>query len=834
MATSESLNERRQNLLPHEVSDNKEDIQLIWLDGNMDDSHDYLLTQSMLIELNPAVQFYSHFDRCLDFIKSVKHEQIFLIVSGAFAQQILLQTHHYRPLVAIFIFCSNDQHYKPLMEEYNKITGVFTKQHDLLESIKQKMNLIEKQTLTFSLFDQKQKSMKDLSQESASFLLHQMLIYVLKQMSQDKLSKEQMLDMCRDYYKQNKKELMKIEEFQNTYTRDKAIEWYTDECFLYKLLNKALRTEDIDLLFNFRFFIIDLCSAIEQENQLLKNNGALTLYRGTQIPNEELEKIKENIGKTISTNGFLSTSRNMNVSLGFIDENPPLNDFTSVLFEIKANPLLKTVVFADVGDRSRIKGEEEVLFNLNSLFKIVSVCFDSELTVWKVELNATDEGAEKVEEYLSLSKQAMEECSPLIYFGRLLSNELGQVDRAGKYFNMLLKSLPDDHPDIACVYNGIGAVHDVRDELNLALKNYEIAYEMRRKQSSSNHPHSSGSLSNIGRIYKAKGDFNTALDYYQQALTIEEKLYPGNNLQKAISIGNIGRVYTDKKDFDRALNYFFRALEMFKHVLPHQHSDIATCLGVIGDAHEKKGNLDIALDYYQQQLNMEEQCLPFEHSNLSFDLGSIIGIYKKMDEIDKALDLCQEKLLVQKTRLGENHPRIGRTLMIMADLIEDNNRKKALKYYEQALSVLENCTPPDYQVTSECLTSMAYLYSNCDMIENALRCELKALELYRQTLSPDHTNIANSLRNIGLCYERMNNLSEALRYFNESLSIYQANYGPEHEMVKRGEADIARLKEKQLSLLSHEEGEEKEEVEEKNSSNMNSSTVVKSRACVIQ
>ncbi|CAF0898582.1 unnamed protein product [Adineta steineri] len=803
MATSESFNERRQNLLPNQVSDNKEDIQLIWLDGNMNDSDDYLLTQSMLVQLNPAVQFYSHFDQCLDFIKSIKNEQIFLIVSGAFAQQILLQTHHYRSLVAIFIFCSNHQRYKPLMKEYNKIIGIFTKQHDLLESIKEKMNLVEKQTLTFSLFDQKQKSMKDLSQESASFLLHQMLMYVLKQMSQDQQSKQQMLDMCRDYYKQNKKELTKIEEFQQTYTRDKAIEWYTDECFLYKLLNKALRTEDIELLFNFRFFIIDLCSAIEQENQLLKNKGTLTLYRGTQIPNEELEKIKENIGKTISTNGFLSTSRNINVSLQFIHMNAQSNDFTSVLFEIKANPLLKTVIFTDVGDRSRMKGEEEVLFVLNSLFKIVSVCFDSKLNVWKVELNATDEGAEKVEEYLLLSKQQMEVSSPLIYFGRLLRDELDQVDRAGKYFNMLLKSLPDGHPDIAAAYNNIGLVHRERNELNLALKNFEIAYEMRQKQLPSNHPHIAGSLHNIGSIYKAKGDFNKALDCLQQALRVDENLHPGNNLGKAMTIEGIGKVYIDKEDFDAALTYLSRALKMYKHVLPDQHSEIARCVGGIGYAHEKKGNLDIALDYCQQQLNMNEQCLPFDHSLLSIHLGSIIGIYKKMNEIDKALDLCQQKLVIQKARLGENHPRIARTLMIMADLIEDNNRKKALKYYEQALSVLENCTPPDYQVTSECLISMAGLYSNCDMMEDALRCDIKALEVDRQTLSSDHINIALSLRNIGIDYERMNNLSEALRYFNESLLIYQANYGPEHEMVKTGEADIARLKEKQLSLSSH-------------------------------
>ncbi|CAF1281709.1 unnamed protein product [Adineta steineri] len=604
-------------------------------------------------------------------------------------------------------------------------------------------------------------------------------------MSQDKLSKKQMLDMCRDYYKNNKQQLKKIEEFRNTYTREKAIEWYTHDCFLYKLLNKALRTEDIESLFTFRFFSIDLCSAIEQENQLLKNEETLTLYRGTQIPKEEFEKIKENVGKTISTNGFLSTSRNINVSLVFIPTNAQSNDFTSVLFEIKVNPLLKTVIFTDVGDKSRIKGEEEVLFNLNSLFKIVSVCFDSKLTVWKVELNATDEGAEKVEEYLLLSKLQMEECSPLIYFGRLLIKELGQVDRAGKYFNMLLKSLPHDHPDIAAVYNNIGAVYYKKNELNLALKNLEIAYEMRRKQLPSNHPHIAGSLYNIGGIYKAKGDSNTALDYYQQALGIFENLYPGNNLLKADTIGNIGGVYMDKEDSDTALTYLSRALKMYKHVLPDQHSHIATCLGMIGYAHEKKRNLDIALDYYQQQLNMEEQCLPFEHYNLSNHLGWIIDTYKKMNEIGKALDLCHQKLVIQKRRLGKNHTRVARTLMIMADLIKGDNHNEAL---EQALSVLENCTPSNYQLTSKCLTSIGCLYSKYDMTEDALRCQLKALELYRQTLSSDHINIAKSLKNIGLCYEEMNNLSEVLRYFNESLSIYRANYGSKHVKVKRGEA----------------------------------------------
>jgi tetratricopeptide (TPR) repeat protein len=858
MASSNLLNERRQDPLPSEVTDNKEDIQLIWLDGNMDNSSDYILTQTMLLELNPAAQFYSNFDRCLDLIKSIKDEQIFLVVSGAFARRVLSQIHHQHTLVAVFIFCANRQHHEPLKHKFNKIVEIFTDQDSLLTSIREKMDIVEKQTLAFSLFDQKQKSLKDLSKESASFIINQMLIYVLRQMPQDKQSKIEMLSMCRNYYQNNKHELKKIEEFKKSYNREKAIEWYTKECFLYKLLNKALRREDIELLYTFRFFIIDLCACIEEEKKNLKDQGVLTLYRGTQIPKEELRKLKDNVGKIISTNGFLSTSRNMNVSLRFAHPNFVMAGFASVLFEIQADPLLKTVIFADIVDKSRIEGEEEVLFNLNALFKIHSATFDSTLQLWKVQLNATDKGAEKVGEHLTVSKRQMEEISPIIYFGALLMNELGQVDQAGKYFNMLLKSLPSDHPDIAAVYNNIGAVHHKKDELNLALKNYEIAYEIRRKRLTPNHPHIAGSLNNIGNIYQAKGNYDTATDYYQKSLKIFEINHPGNHLGKATTIENIGRVYSDKEDFDTALTYLSRALEMYRHLLPDQHGDIANCFAAIGYAHKKKGNLELALDYYQQQLKMEEQCLPFDHPDLSTHLDWIVDTYQQMGEKEKGLEFCREKLIDQKNRLGENHPRVACTLMIMASVYEDDDPNKALEYYEEALSILENFTPPDTQTTSRCLTCMTCLYSKYEMNTDALRCELKALDLARQTWSADHINIANNLRNIGISYKEMNNSSEAFRYFNESLSIYKLNYGPEHEKVKLVEEDIARLTNEESPSYTNEA--DKENVEEEphldpdplpsnstpswiaivpkphanSGNNKNSSEVIKSKTCIIQ
>jgi tetratricopeptide (TPR) repeat protein len=784
-----TVNER-QNLRPKQVSENKENIQLIWLDGNITNSSDYILTKSMLIELNPAVQFYSDFDKCIDLIKTIKDEQIFLIVSGSLVRNLLSKVNHYRPLVAIFIFCANRQYHESLLNEYEKIIGIYTNKKTLLEVIRKKIFVFEKQTLAFNLFDQKQKSMKDLSKQSASFLWHQMLIYILKQIPKDQQSKQQMIELCQDYYQNDKIQLKKIESFRINYQNNQAIQWYTDEGFLYKLLNKALRTEDIQLLYTFRFFIIDLCTAIENQRKYFPNKNPLTLYRGTRIPKEELQKLKENIGQIISTNGFFSTSRNENVSINFARS----NDFEGVLFEIHADPWLKSISFADIENKSLIKNEEEVLFNLNSTFRIYSVNFDQKYKLWKIQLNATDEGSEKVQEYLILAKRQMKEYSPMITFGRLIWNGLGQLDQAKKYFETLLKSLPSDHPDIGSVYNNIGEVYRYKDDMNLALKNYEIGYDICRKRLSPDHPHIADLLHNIGLIHQRKRNYKLALDYYQKALKIEEKNDSNDHVKKAIMILNIGLVHSDKNDFDIALNYLFRALQMFKRVLPNRHSTIASCLGNIAYVYENKNDFNVALDYYQQKLIMEEQCLPFDHPNIFFTFHSIANIHTKMGHIEQGLEFCREKLHDQKNQLGKSHPCLARTLMIMGDIITDNNRDDALQYYKEALSILKHCIPSDHQTTSKCLTAMMCLYYNSGNYKNALQYQLKALDYDRQILSSDHVFIANNLRNVGLCYEVMNHPSKALQYYNESLSIYRANYNSEHEDVKKVKKDIARLK----------------------------------------
>jgi tetratricopeptide (TPR) repeat protein len=630
------MTEHRRNLHYREAIKNKEEFRLIWLDANINDSTNSVLTQTVLLQLNPAAQFYTDSDRCIDLIKSIKDEQLLIIVSADFARLVLPQIRHLRSVVAIFIFGTNSQQYPSFKNEYEKMLEIYLDEDSLLKSISQTIHLLEKQRMAFSSFNQKQKSARELSKDSASFLWYRMLVYVLKQIPQDEQSKQDMLNKCRDFYQFNKRQLEKIEKFQNEYIREKAIEWYTDECFLYRLLNRALRTEDIELLYSFRFYIIDLCSEIEKESINLKNGGLLTLYRGQIMSVEEFEKLKNNVGKIISINSFFSTSRDIKVATVFAPSGVISNDVRAVLFEIRADPSLKTIVCADVSRIGRMADEEEILFNLNSLFKIISVDFDSTLHLWRIQLSTTNEGTENVEEYLTSIKQEMGDYSPIIYFGRLLLYELNQVDQAEKYFKMLLKSLPSDHSDIASVYNWIGVIHHTRKEFNLALENYQIAYEIRRERLPPDHPSIAQSLYDFGTVAETKTDYDQSINYYQQALDIYDSNYKNDHMRKAVTIKKIGMTYRKKGDINIALGYLFRALEMFQRILPAEHPYIAMCLRNIGEVHFNEGNFEKALDYFHRKLEIDEQSLPYDHSYLSGDLDCIVKTYKKKGETEKA------------------------------------------------------------------------------------------------------------------------------------------------------------------------------------------------------
>jgi len=134
---------------------------------------------------------------------------------------------------------------------------------------------------------------------------------------------KEMLDQCREYYKDNIEELNKIEEFNKIYKKEDAIYWYTTPTFVSKLINKALQAEDFHAIYICRAYIADLSEQLrreyEQYKQLLiefeQPLAQWTVYHGRTMSKEEIDMLCNKKGQfLISLNGYLSTSRKIDIA----------------------------------------------------------------------------------------------------------------------------------------------------------------------------------------------------------------------------------------------------------------------------------------------------------------------------------------------------------------------------------------------------------------------------------------------------------------------------------------------------------------------------------------
>ncbi|CAF1244131.1 unnamed protein product [Rotaria sordida] len=104
-------------------------------------------------------------------------------------------------------------------------------------------------------------------------------------MSQIKDSMNTMLNRYKDFYCGKKKQIELIDKFENAYTSNRTIDWYTKESFLYKVVNRTFRIDDITLWYPFRCYIIDLCKQLEQVHKEQNIQTNLNLYRGQSYDN---------------------------------------------------------------------------------------------------------------------------------------------------------------------------------------------------------------------------------------------------------------------------------------------------------------------------------------------------------------------------------------------------------------------------------------------------------------------------------------------------------------------------------------------------------------------
>ncbi|CAF5051489.1 unnamed protein product, partial [Rotaria sp. Silwood1] len=215
-------------------------------------------------------------------------------------------------------------------------------------------------------------------------------------MEHDQQAVKDLVKFCQELYQDNTQELKYIKEFERNYQPSLALWWYTRQCFTYKMLNRALRTLDGDIIIRMGFYLCDVHRQIEQlhKKQVSQyHEESFTVFRGQGLPNENFEKLEKSKGGLISFNNFLSTSKNRNVSLGFAkDALVGTVDVVGILFQMTIDPSISSTPFASIRELSDFAQEDEILFSMNTIFRIGDIRkIDSNRSLYEVDLKLTSD-----------------------------------------------------------------------------------------------------------------------------------------------------------------------------------------------------------------------------------------------------------------------------------------------------------------------------------------------------------------------------------------------------------------------------------------------------------
>lgn len=627
-------------------------FSIVWLDAQVNSTDENRQVQKCLRNLVCQLTVFDRENECRTYIESLSIEQkILLIISGQLGQIFVPQIHQLQQIFSIYVYCRNKQLNEQWSKSYPKIKTVVIHLSDLMKSIEQEQDkqIRLEEPFAFQIYSMHNQPDRSTTKLNGQFVHSILLIDVLLRMKTKQTDdRKELLDLC---YKYCPEQHSKIQQFETNYSPKKALWWYTYESFLYEILNQALRIQSIEVMYAFRFIIQDIYY------KLLKHQcqQPVHVYRGQVMSKEEILVLQQSKNNLISNNSFFSTSQNRQKAMDFLNKKTLTNQSCRVLFEIDANPcVMSSKPFADISQYSAYRNEQEILFMIGCVFRLIDIHQDDE-QYWIVRMNLCrdDEHDMKIlfdnmkRDYAGGNNQVDH-----LAFGRVL-RRMGKYDLAEKFYRRLLHQIPSNHPSLADLYYSLGVVimdiGDYQSSCQWFYKSLEIIYHR--------NPFDYTNIANryccLGTLYWKQGNYETALIWNRKGIELIDKI---DRLLIAHFYNNMTLVSIEQEKYFDALENAKTALNIYEKYLPNDHPDMGSIYDNIGLIYRCLGHFNLALDYHKQSLEIRKKSLPWNHSLIALTYRHIGLVYEQIRQLNEALIYLQQSLNIYLQSLQIHHP----------------------------------------------------------------------------------------------------------------------------------------------------------------------------------
>ncbi|CAF1380610.1 unnamed protein product, partial [Didymodactylos carnosus] len=802
-----------------------ENFLIIWLDSNIDESNEvYKHSIIQLRSIVDSIKIFTDPNHCIDYLTKIENVKVFMIVSDILSQIIVPLIEDIPQLHSIYVFCNQQTSHT----QCKKVKGVFDQIEFICDALTRDIHQSKIDLTSISIVPPTVSP--NLDELDQSFMYSQLIKEIIFEIKYDEKAKEDCVLVFRTHYPGNHIYSNTIDQFERDYELHSPIWWYTKESFVYSLINKALRTQDTEIIIKMGFFIKDLHRQIEQLYSENDRTTKIIVYRGQGMVNVDFEKMMTSKGGLIFFNNFLSTSTAREVSFAFAESVRDNPDLIGILFKIEIDSSISSVPFASLNNISYYSDlEEEILFSMHSIFRIGET-EQIEDRLWQINLVLTDDNDQQLKRLTDYIRDEIGGGNGWHRLG-VLMNKMGKFEKALKIYNIILETRSNVNNKemnawLAIIYNNIATAHDAMGNYSIALSYYEKTLEIQlnilppnhsklattysnmaqvlnsmgsyttalsyhekalkiqQKSLSLDHPDLIPTYNNIGELHRSMGDYSVALSYYEKTLTIQQKFLPPNHPSLAITYNNTAVTLNFMGEYLAALSYYKKTLEINQKTLPSDHPELVGVHNNIGETHRSMGDFSSALLSYQKALDIQQLSLPLNQSNLATIFNNIGVVYHLMGDNSIALSHHEKALAIRKKSLPSNHPLLAITynnIGIVHQSIEDYST--ALVHYEKALEIQQKSHSFDHPELTATYNNICMAHKTMGNYTTALSYLEKTLAIQQKSLPSSHPSLATTYNNIATVHELMGDCSTALSYYEKSLDIRQKCLPPNHSQL---------------------------------------------------
>jgi len=793
----------------------------VWHDPNITsgENQGYIPQIEKLCE----VKTFTEWEEASKFIKDAK-AICHVITSGKNGELLCKEISSSKNVSSVYIFCANKKYHSTWAKSYPQIACVEDDIKPVLKKIEQNLLKWYQDTSSLKLNLPAFAPVFNDGDKSDMNNLH-LYLKALTNFKNRAQAKNDFITLSRATYphKEQRQFIDKFEKKYKTYNKADILNWYTKECFLYKLINNCLRVASTDSIQYCRLLLKDLEQAIKEQYQAKSNKWNGVLYRGAYLSGEEWKVLKENLGKEIEIHGFLSASKKTTTPLALMEDDSDKKVFISIIVPKGLHE--EEQGFAEIAEFSEFPGEQEVLFNVRSRFTVLETEDKHSLDLPYRHLVLLY-GAQGFRKFLAEAENVEKEVS--IPSSENISCEIckktgiHQGTGSGKMFFLSLADLQnrtyicqkclskyrkDNNTPLLCIpileeltnyttkIKGCVMTFPKKKDLYLSLYLYGYSCEKckikkcnlylkctqcnegKEKWCADCRDNVSGCMKAGHAVVLESSPFSfwcekmsEAESYhlrYQNGILTEDKLFTQ------------AEVYSQSSQHQKVIEFYTAFLQRYEKT--SDYLERATAYNNLGRAYESKADYPEALAHYFKCLELSKSALGKDHPDLTTPYNNIGNVYKRQGDFSKAQEYYSKALNLSKNVDYENESDLATSYNNLGNVhYSQGEFPQALENYFEALKIFELLKGESHPLVATIYNNIASTYQSQGEDQKALEYHKKSLEKRRVVHGEKHPDVAASYNNMGRVYEKQGKLKEALENYSKSLEIYKEIRGENH------------------------------------------------------